>query len=33
MLPELQVALGSADALEGLNVFLERREPRFSDPA
>ena len=33
MLPELQVALGSADALEGLNAFLERREPRFSDPA
>jgi len=33
MLPELQVALGSADALEGLNAFLERREPRFRDPA
>ena len=33
MLPDLQVALASADALEGLNAFLERREPRFSDPA
>jgi len=33
MLPELQVALDSPDAVEGLNAFLQRREPRFGDPA
>jgi len=29
MLPELQAALASDDAIEGLNAFLERREPRY----
>lgn len=33
MLGELQVVLTSADALEGLNAFLQRREPRFTDRA
>ena len=32
MLGDMQVAVGSDDALEGLNAFLERREPRFADP-
>lgn len=29
MLPELQRALATDDAIEGLKAFLERREPRF----
>jgi enoyl-CoA hydratase/carnithine racemase len=33
MLPDLQIALASPDAVEGLNAFLQRREPRFNDPA
>jgi enoyl-CoA hydratase len=32
MLPDLQQAVASDDAIEGLNAFLERREPRFADP-
>lgn len=31
MLPDLQHALAQDDAIEGLNAFLERREPRFGD--
>ncbi|HEU5283742.1 MAG TPA: crotonase/enoyl-CoA hydratase family protein [Burkholderiales bacterium] len=33
MLAEMQVAVAGKDAIEGLNAFLERREPRFDDPA
>ena len=29
MLPDLQQAIASDDAIEGLNAFLERREPKF----
>jgi enoyl-CoA hydratase/carnithine racemase len=29
MLPQLQEALAGDDAIEGLNAYLERREPRF----
>lgn len=29
MLPDLQQVIASDDAIEGLNAFLERREPRF----
>jgi len=31
MLPDLQAAIASDDAVEGLNAFLERREPKFRD--
>jgi enoyl-CoA hydratase/carnithine racemase len=33
MLADMQTLAAGADAVEGLNAFLERREPRFSDPA
>lgn len=32
MMPDMQAAIASDDAIEGLNAFLERREPRFPDP-
>jgi enoyl-CoA hydratase/carnithine racemase len=32
MMPDMQVAVGSDDAVEGLNAFLQRREPIFGDP-
>jgi enoyl-CoA hydratase/carnithine racemase len=32
MMPDMQAAVASDDAIEGLNAFLERREPRFPDP-
>jgi enoyl-CoA hydratase/carnithine racemase len=32
MLAEMQIAVAGKDAIEGLNAFLERREPRFDDP-
>jgi enoyl-CoA hydratase/carnithine racemase len=32
MMQDMQVAVAGADAVEGLNAFLERREPRFADP-
>jgi enoyl-CoA hydratase/carnithine racemase len=31
MMADMQVAVASDDAVEGLNAFLERREPRFRD--
>src|SRR5512145_35664 len=32
MLADMQTAVAGKDAIEGLNAFLERREPRFDDP-
>jgi enoyl-CoA hydratase/carnithine racemase len=32
MLADMQIAVAGKDAIEGLNAFLERREPRFDDP-
>ena len=32
MLADMQTAVAGQDAIEGLNAFLERREPRFDDP-
>lgn len=33
MMADMQVAVAGPDAIEGLQAFLERREPRFADPA
>jgi enoyl-CoA hydratase/carnithine racemase len=32
MMSDMQAAVAGPDAIEGLNAFLERREPRFADP-
>jgi enoyl-CoA hydratase/carnithine racemase len=32
MMADMQAAVAGPDAIEGLNAFLERREPRFADP-
>jgi enoyl-CoA hydratase/carnithine racemase len=32
MMREMQASVAGPDAVEGLNAFLERREPRFADP-
>jgi enoyl-CoA hydratase/carnithine racemase len=32
MMRDMQATVAGPDAIEGLNAFLERREPRFADP-